>query len=79
MWQEVTVSIFNRVQDVLKGRDDWRSELARRLALELDAEPNASMAKELRQLMAQLEDEAAPTGGTVLDELDKRRQRRVAG
>jgi hypothetical protein len=73
------VSVFDKVKDVLDGRSDWRSELARRLALELDVEPNASMAKELRQLMAELEDEAAPKEGTALDELNARRARRATG
>lgn len=70
------MSVFDKVKDVLEGRSDWRSELARRLALELDVEPNASMAKELRQLMAELEGEAVVREGTALDELARRRAAR---
>lgn len=67
------VSIRARVDDVLGGREDWRAELARVLADQLDAEANASMARELRSVMEAIEGEAPDVGGTPLDELARRR------
>jgi hypothetical protein len=62
--------------------DDWRTAVARMLADQLDGdEPNASMARELRAVMAQVTAET-PAPADTADELRKRRadrQSRAAG
>jgi transcriptional regulator GlxA family with amidase domain len=57
--------------------DDWRTALARRLADELEVEPNASMARELRALMAQIDAER-PEVRDAGDELRAKRAERLA-
>jgi hypothetical protein len=57
----------------------WRAALARSLAAELDDEPNASMAKELRSLMGELGSSAAGVKkGNTGDELARQRAARIA-
>lgn len=58
--------------------EDWRTTLARTLAAALDSEPNASMARELRALMAAIEEGAEPEVSSVADDLRARRARRIA-
>lgn len=73
------MSVSEAVRDALEGRTpDWRTTLALTLAAALDEEPNASMARELRALMAAIDETAPAAGGTPLDELKRRRQRRSA-
>jgi hypothetical protein len=57
----------------------WRAEVALSLALELDAEANASMARELRSLMVELGSSAsAVKKGNTGDDLAKQRAARIA-
>lgn len=57
--------------------DDWRAELARTLATQLDERPQAAMARELRQTLTELEASIEPDRGFV-DELRARRAARIA-
>lgn len=68
--------VQEQVEAALGGRSDWRAEVARALARQLDIEPNASLARELRTVMGGIEDEALSVGGTPLDELARRRASR---
>ncbi len=68
--------VADRIDAVLGPKSDWRAELARALARQIDREPNSSLARELRALMASIEAEASDVGGTPLDELARRRASR---
>ena len=57
---------------------DWRVEAALALAGSLDDAPNASSSRELRALMADIEDQRPAREGTTLDELQRRRAARSA-
>lgn len=73
------MTVSEAVSDALEGRlEDWRTTLARTLAAALDAEPNASMARELRALMTAIEEGAEPEVSSVADDLRARRARRIA-
>jgi outer membrane scaffolding protein for murein synthesis (MipA/OmpV family) len=57
----------------------WRAELARTLAYQLDDEPNASNARELRALMKEIADESGVVvKGDLSDDLASRRANRIA-
>lgn len=62
------------------GASGWRAETARSLASQLDEEPNASMARELRSLMTELGSsaKAAAAKGDVGDDLAIQRAARIA-
>jgi hypothetical protein len=68
------LAIYDQVCSALGDRNDWRAEVAKALAIDLDAEANASMARELRALMESMEAERPPLEGTPLDELKRRRE-----
>ncbi|HMA26069.1 MAG: hypothetical protein ACM33U_09165 [Solirubrobacterales bacterium] len=74
------MSVLSQVQKTLKatGCSDWRAELARKLARALDHEPNASMARELRALMGQIEASEESSGDRTVDDLRARRAARIA-
>jgi len=76
--------VRQQVDRALAGvAEDWRTELARALADSLDAQPQASMARELRALMSVI-DERRPQGGrateegSTVDDLAARRAERRA-
>jgi hypothetical protein len=57
----------------------WRAELARTLAYQLDEDPNASNARELRALMKEITDESgSDVKGDLSDDLASRRANRIA-
>lgn len=58
------------------GVDGWRREIALALAYQLDAEPNASIARELRLLMQEAAASAIPKESSLVDDLKQRRERR---
>lgn len=62
----------------VESRSSWSAEVARALAEALDAEPNASMARELRSVMTSL---AAGSKSVKVDSVDEiaaaRRARRA--
>lgn len=62
------------------GVSGWRAAAARTLAAELDSEPNASMARELRSLMVDLGSKggAGEVKGDLGDDLASRRAARIA-
>lgn len=70
------MQVTDRVDAALGGRSDWRAEVARSLARQMDAEPSASVARELRAVMGAIEGDAPDVGGTPLDELARRRAAR---
>ena len=73
------MSVRERVDAALAGvPQDWRTSLAQTLASAMDGEPNASMARELRSVMADIDAEKPQAGGTGLDELERRRAARGA-
>lgn len=47
----------------------WRAQLALQLAGSLDAAPNASMARELRSVMKEIQSESAPVEVDGLDRI----------
>ena len=57
-------------------RSGWRAELALQLARSLDEFPNASMARELRSVMNELQANSLPVEVDDLDELTARREKR---
>ena len=59
--------------------DDWRKTLALTLAAEIEAVPNASMARELRSVMAAIDETLVPDEVTTVDDLRSRRASRIAG
>ena len=74
------MSVSEAVRSALEGHDegDWRVALALNLAESMDSESaNASTARELRAVMTSLDEAAPKTGGTPLDELQRRRERRT--
>lgn len=75
------MAVQEQVEVALSGvPEDWRTALARTLAGELDREPNASIARELRAVMGAIDAGRPPeTKGTPLDELHKRREGRESG
>lgn len=59
------------------GMLGWRREIALALAEQMDSEPNASIARELRLLMTEIGAKAFPESKRgVTDELRSRRERR---
>lgn len=58
------------------GVDGWRREIALSLASQLDSEPNASVARELRILMQEVGAAAVPKESSLVDDLKQRRERR---
>lgn len=76
----VASSVLAEVEDALaEVPEGWEKALARNLAAALDDEPNASMAKELRMLMAAITDDAEPEERSTADELRAKRAARQAG
>jgi len=71
--------ILAGVRQVLEGLpEDWRFHLAIALATALDEAPNASMARELRSVMGEIEKAIPPEVSSVSDDLRARRAKRVA-
>lgn len=68
------MSVRAAVEEALAGVSDWRAEMARRLASEVDERGSASAAAQLRAVMAVIEDKGAEAG----DELDEFRRARAA-
>ena len=60
------------------GISGWQYELAISLADAMDEEPTASVANQLRVLMNDISDGAAPQAATPADELRKKREARRA-
>jgi hypothetical protein len=54
----------------------WRREIALALATQLDSEPNASVARELRILMQEIGAAEVPKESSLVDDLKARRERR---
>ncbi len=67
------------VEKVLAGDTSWRAETARALADQVDETGSASAARELRSVMAVIEDESSAKVGDELDEFRARRSARGAG
>lgn len=63
----------------LDAQNGWKAQTALTLAAALDAEPNASMARELRAVMNDLESLNTAGEGDFLDELASRRESKPAG
>lgn len=73
------MTIRSKVTAALKTEPaGWRKELALKLAGSLDKTPNASMAKELRALMDEIGEGAAPKERSKADELRAKRAERDA-
>jgi hypothetical protein len=70
--------VFASVAAVLAGQEGWRVTLALTLAKDLDRQPNASVARELRTLMHELAEDAPAEETSVPDQLRARRAKRVA-
>ncbi len=68
------MSVLDSVRAALTDDTSWRAEIARALAAQVDETGSASAARELRAVMATLEEESAKVG----DELDEFRARRSA-
>lgn len=68
------------IQSLPEGaQDSWRLEMARALAREMDAKPNASMARELRSVMKDVAaDLPASVEGDLSDDLASKRRARIA-
>lgn len=68
--------------DILRLSDSsqvsWEAQVARTLAAELDSEPNASMARELRSVMGALMAVAQPAKVDAVDEIAAARRARRA-
>lgn len=60
-------------------RDGWKAQTALTLARTMDAEPNASIARELRSVMNDLEAGNIAETGDFLDELASRRESKSTG
>ena len=77
------MSVLSAVTEELEGVlcRDWERETALALAEQMDESPNASLSKELRQLMADLGASKPVEAGDVADELAAKRaeRRRAAG
>lgn len=58
--------------------EDWRTELAQTLAAAMDEDPNASMARELRALMREIEEGVPADDSNIEDDLRARREARLA-
>ena len=75
------MAIFDEVRGELDRLNvgGWRRAVAEGLASQLDAEPNASMARELRALMSEAGSRAVPVKqGSRLDELRAKREAKSA-
>lgn len=72
----VTAALARLPLDAQKG---WKAQTALTLAGALDAEPNASMARELRSVMNDLEAKSDAGEGDFLDELSSRRESKASG
>lgn len=78
---EALLSVLGEVEAALEGLscEAWERELALALAGEMDESPNASLAKELRSVMADLGAAKPVESGDVADDLAaKRAERRRA-
>ena len=72
------MSVLDSVRKALTDDTSWRAEIARALAVQVDETGSASAARELRAVMATLEEESAKVGDE-LDEFRARRSTRDAG
>lgn len=68
------MAIFNAVSEVIESlpesdQDGWQAQLALQLAASLDETPNASMARELRSLMKDIESNAIAVEEDALDKI----------
>jgi len=77
---EALVTVLSEVEPVLAGlvAEEWQKALVRSLASAMDDAPNASIAKELRLLMAELGASDAKPKGDVSDDLAAKRAARRA-
>lgn len=77
------MSVLAEVEMALEGLscEGWQRELALSLATGMDDSPNASLAKELRSVMAELGAEKSVESGDVADDLAAKRaeRRRASG
>lgn len=72
------MAVFDEISAELERLNvtGWRLEIALALAGQLDSEPNASVARELRLLMQEAGSAAAPKESNLVDDLKQRRERR---
>lgn len=68
------MAIFNAVSEVIgnlpeSDKDGWQAQLALQLATSLDETPNASMARELRSVMKDIESNTVAVEEDALDKI----------
>lgn len=78
------MAIFGAVEAAIgrlpvADQDGWKAQTALTLARTMDAEPNASIARELRSVMNDLEAGNIAEVGDFLDELSTRRESKSTG